>query len=94
MEIRMHQGEPQAPEPEKVKELLAKCRPEIVALFQRHWVSAEEADEMLDVVFTTLLVRWDRITDPQAWVRAAVDKAIRTRLLLPIFRPGGPGNPD
>ncbi|HKH43111.1 MAG TPA: hypothetical protein VKM72_00420 [Thermoanaerobaculia bacterium] len=91
MDMTMHEGDPQAPEPGKVKELLTQCRPEIEALFRRHWVSEEEAEDLLDSVLLTLLVRWDRIIDPAAWLLRSLEKSIRTRLLLPIF---GPGDPD
>jgi hypothetical protein len=77
--------EPNVPSPEAVAELFAQARPELEALFRRHWVSEDEAEMLLDEALTLLLLRWDRIADPRQWLRGTLDKAIRSRLLIPQF---------
>lgn len=73
------------PQPEILDALFRKCRPEIESLFRRHWVSEDEADMLLDEALAGLLSRWDRIDDPAAWLVSALGRAIRSRLLLPVF---------
>lgn len=90
MEMTNHPEESRVPQPEVLEALLARCRPEIERLFQRHWVSAEEAEMLLDEVLASLLMRWDRTGDPAPWLLAALDKAIRSRLLVPVFGDDAP----
>jgi DNA-directed RNA polymerase specialized sigma24 family protein len=93
MDTTIPLDEPWAPEPEMLTAAFAKARPEIEALFRRHWVTPEEAEELLDEILTLLLVRWDRIIDPTTWLVRTVDQAIRTRLLIPLFRENDPIEP-
>jgi hypothetical protein len=90
MGIYMFDGEPRTPDPEIVRALIAKTQPEITALFQRHWVSPEEADQLFDEILPILLARWDRLENPATWLVRTVDKAIRARLLIPLFQESDP----
>ncbi len=72
--------------PEMIAEILARCRPDLEKLFQRHWVSGEEADDLLDEALLSLLMRWGRLSDPSLWLLRTVDTAIQRRLLIPLFR--------
>lgn len=91
MKTTNQEGDPQAaPQPEILEALFGRCRPEIESLFRRHWVSADEADALLDEALESLLARWDQLDDPAAWLLAALDKAIRCRLLIPAFGDDAP----
>ncbi|HYU35469.1 MAG TPA: hypothetical protein VEW48_25225 [Thermoanaerobaculia bacterium] len=73
------------PEPEVLERIVQGCRPELEVLFRRHWVSEEEAGELLDEVLVNLLLRWDRLEDPAAWLLRSLERAIPCRLLVPLF---------
>ena len=93
MEMTDHREPSQA---EAVAQLVARCRPDLETLFRRHWVSDEEAGELLDDALSCLVVRWSRLDDPAPWLLRTLERAIACRLLLPLFgedRPG-PDDPD
>ena len=73
-----------------VEELIARCRPDLEKLFQRQWVSADEAEELLGEALTSLLMRWGRLGDPALWLLGVVDRSIQRRLLIPLFRSPSP----
>ena len=68
------------PTAEALAETLARSRPELESLFRRRWVSAEEAEEVLDEMLTGLLLHWNRIDDPAPRLPAIADRIIRMRL--------------
>jgi DNA-directed RNA polymerase specialized sigma24 family protein len=72
--------------PEIIAEVLARTRPDLEKLLQRHWVSEKEADDLLDEALLSLLMRWDRIIEPSLWLLRTVDRAIQRRLLIPLFQ--------
>ena len=73
------------PTAEALAELLARSRPELEALFRRRWVSAEEAEEILDEALTSLLLHWNRTDDPAPRLPAIADRIIRIRLEAPLL---------
>jgi DNA-directed RNA polymerase specialized sigma24 family protein len=70
------------PRVEVVNELFARSRPRLEDLFRRHWISEDEAEEILDEALVSLLVRWDRIGDPEPRLLGVVERAILHRLAL------------
>ena len=74
-----------APTSDMLEEVLARARPDLEKLFQRDWVSEDEAEELLDEAVLSLVMRWDRLDDPRLWLVGAVDRAIQRRLLIPLF---------
>ena len=70
-----------------VEQLVARVRPELEKLFQRDWVSEEEAEELLDEALLSLVMQWGRLGDPSLWLVGVVDRAIQRRLLIPLFHP-------
>jgi len=68
------------PQTAEVEQLLAQSRPELVDLFRRRWVSAEEAEAVLDEAVTHLLLRGERIDDSVSRLPAIADRIIRFRL--------------
>lgn len=78
-------GEHRVPPDAVVGQLIARSRPDLEKLFQRHQVSAEEADELLEEALGSLILQWDRLGDPSLWLLGAVDRALQRRLLIPLF---------
>jgi hypothetical protein len=76
----------ETPAPGIIEEVLARSRPDLERLFQRHWVTAEEAEDLLGEAMTSLLLRWGRLGDPALWLVRTVDAAIQRRLLIPLFQ--------
>lgn len=76
------QNDPGTPRAEVLNDLFARARPGLESLFQRHWISEEEAEEILDEALVSLLVHWDRIGDPEPRLLRVVEKAILRRLVL------------
>ena len=68
-----------------VAEILARSRPELESLFRRRWVTAEEAEAILDEALTHLLLHWDRTDDPAPCLPAIAERIIRLRLESPLF---------
>jgi hypothetical protein len=83
MESTNEQGIASAPE--MIGEVLARCRPDLEKLFQHHWVTEEEAKDLLDEALISLVMQWGRLGDPALWLVGSVDRAIQRRLLIPLF---------
>lgn len=75
----------ETPTAEALAELFARARPELESLFRRRWVSAEEAEAVLDEVLTSLFLHWNRIGDPAPRLPAIADRIIRMRLEAPLL---------
>lgn len=60
--------------------MLGQSRPELEDLFRRRWVSAEEAEAVLDEAMPHLLLHGGRIGDPALRLPAIADRIIRMRL--------------
>jgi len=71
------------PTAEALAELVARSRPELEALFRRRWVSAEEAEAVLEEAVASLLLHWDRVDDPAPRLPVLADRIIRIRLESP-----------
>lgn len=85
------QNDPGTPRAEALSDLFARARPGLESLFQRHWISEEEAEEILDEALTVLLVSWDRIADPEPRLLRVVERAILRRLVLTFSEEKSPG---
>ena len=73
------------PTAEALADLFARSRPALEDLFRRRWISAEEAEAILDEVVTELLLHWHRIDDAAPRLPPIADRIIRVRLESPLL---------
>lgn len=71
------------PTAEALAEILARSRPELEELFRRRWVTADEAEAILDEAVTRLLLHWNRTDDPAPRLPVIAERIIRLRLESP-----------
>jgi hypothetical protein len=62
---------------EQISELLRRMRPEIEQILGGFGVPEDDAVEILQEAIVVLAYRWERVSDPAAWLRAALGRRCR-----------------
>jgi hypothetical protein len=67
------------PTRDDLKRLLDRLQPKIARLFERHGVSALEAERRVTEALTLLSYRWERVRDRERWLLDALRKDLAAR---------------
>lgn len=62
-----------------LRRLVDRLRPKIARLFERHGVSAAEAESRVTEALARLSYQWDRVRDRERWLLTALEKGLAAR---------------
>jgi hypothetical protein len=64
------------PTQDELRRLVDRLRPKITRLFERHGVSAADAESRMTAALARLSYRWDRVRDREGWLLTALEKGL------------------